>query len=127
MQVAGAGIMRKQVPGSGEAPREGPVERSRRLRLDARAMLEAAQRSMEATQSSYGLILNRRVDPDRRKLPREAPALSRREEGSVEQLFHGFLDTQPLVRWDDEQPGGDTPGPEAHGSDAASRRHGAPG
>ena len=105
--------MPKDAPRSEKPSREGPVELSRRLRLDAQAMLEAAQRSLDATNHSYGLILNRRVDSDRRKAPPREDAGDRRNvDNSVQEFFHAFLDTEPQVRWDD-----DDARPSAHGPD----------
>ena len=84
-------------PGPSPLPPDSAVERSRRLRKDARARLDAARRSLHAVSQSYEYVLNRRIEPDRRKPAAhvsepEAPAL-------VEDLFHGFLDTEPQVHW----------------------------
>jgi hypothetical protein len=63
-------------------------------------MLEAAQRTIEATHLSYGLILNRRQEPDRRHGPPRDAVPHANGKGAVEELFHGFLDTEPQVHWD---------------------------
>jgi len=85
---------------SKQRQRESPVELSRRLRRDARAGLEAAQRSLEAANHSYGSIINRRLEPDRRRVPADAPTPgSAADAALVQDLFHGFLDTEPQVHW----------------------------
>lgn len=100
--------MREDQPGreqaTGERARaESPVELSQRLRRDARARLDAAQRSLAEANRAYGSILNRRREPDRRKpgsLAEDAAAPD-----LVEELFHGFLDTEPQVHWEELQKG----------------------
>jgi len=77
--------------------RESPVEVSRRLRRDARARIEAAQRALSAAGRSYGWMLDRRLAPDRR---RGAPGRGRRGGDDLgEELFQGFLDTEPQIHW----------------------------
>jgi hypothetical protein len=101
-----------QDPSASAQPRpENPVDRSRRLRSDARERLDAAQRSLDAANTSLGMMLNRRVEPDRRHTPADAGQGKASEDGLAQGLFHGFLDTDPEVRWLDppnEPPSGDT-------------------
>ena len=97
--------MHEDPPASEQRHRESPVELSRRLRRDAQAGLEAARRSLEATHDSYGSILNRRLEPDRRKGPVHAPASDGVAGAAlVQDLFHGFLDTEPQVHWLPDSP-----------------------
>ena len=82
---------------SQQASPDGPVEQSRRLRLVAKARLEAARRSVLAVQASYGSLLKRGTEPERWiTSPSGSNAV---DNALVEDLFHEFLETQPGIHW----------------------------
>ena len=88
----------------GESARaQSPVELSQRLRRDAKARLDAAQRSLDEANRAFGSILNRRLEPDRRKSGSHGDGMAGPDR--VEDLFHGFLDTEPQVHWSELQKG----------------------
>jgi hypothetical protein len=87
----------REQPQGEQAKPESAVVLSQRLRREAGARLEAAQRSLDAVSHEYESVLDRRMKRDRRHEGNEAAGVA--SEGSVEDLFHGFLDTEPLVHW----------------------------